>query len=267
MPANGSRSRSDLPAMTNCVARSGNRNAWLALLIVTSACGGNSHSRIGENPGTAGGGSAGASASNAGAFASSGAPAAAGSSDAGKTPCYGGCTTEVQRPKASAPPQCPAGEPSAGTACTHESLRCSYGDSRTAQCRHIDECTNGFWQADTSILDRYSCDPLPADYCPSEPHHQQPCTIGIVGMPCEYGELSCVCYARDPAPGKHGNWLCYGPPANPECPAIAPNLGAGCGSKGLACNYDGDACLAAPNSSLFCFDGAWEQGEGYNCAI
>jgi len=247
---------------------------WLALLLVPSACGGSTQDGYGVNGGAASagassgsGGLGGATRNDAGAPGSSGAPAAAGSTDGGKTPCYGGCTTQVDRPKPSAPPVCPATEPGAGSACANESLRCSYGDSSTAQCRRIHQCMAGTWEADTSISSRYSCDPLPADYCPAEPHHQQPCTIATVGMPCTYGELSCVCFARDPAPGKPGNWLCYGPPANPACPALVPNLGAGCASKGLACNYDGDACQAAPNSSLFCFDGAWEEGEGYNCAI
>ncbi|MEO6603295.1 MAG: hypothetical protein ABIQ16_25650 [Polyangiaceae bacterium] len=141
-------------------------------------------------------------------------------------------------------------EPTVASSCVEESLRCSYGDSRTAQCRHLYQCTKGAWQADTSTSARYSCDALPADYCPAEPHDAQACTIATVGMPCAYGELSCVCYARAPAPGKPGNWLCYGPPANPDCPGLVPNLGWGCNSKGLACNYDGDACGAAPSSSL-----------------
>ena len=41
----------------------------------------------------------------------------------------------------------------------------------------------------------------------------------------------------------------------------------GCDEDGVACNYDTDGCAAAAISSLFCFDGAWEQGEGYVCAL
>ncbi|HEX2672087.1 MAG TPA: hypothetical protein VHM25_14500 [Polyangiaceae bacterium] len=252
----------------------------IALLFAT-ACGGSTQAPSSNQAGTAGatsaasGGSLSSGGTNGGAAnANAGTSATAGSavagnlgSDNGKTPCYGGCATHPERPAPSAPPACPTSEPAAGAACDRDALRCGYGDSRAVQCRRLYECLNGAWQADVSISQRYSCDPLPTDYCPTTPQHEQPCVIANVGMPCTYGELSCICFASSPMPGKPGNWLCYGPPANPQCPATAPNLGDGCSSNGLGCNYDADACNAAPTSSLFCFDGAWEQGEGYNCAI
>jgi len=232
--------------------------AWLAGYLsaaLLTACGGSAQVPSSTGIGGAANGSAGSKA------------AAGSTSDDSKTPCYGGCATHPERPKPTAPPECPSSEPAAGTACTSEAIRCSYGDSRAVQCRHLYQCTNSAWQADTSISQRYSCDPLPADYCPAAPQHRQPCTIANVGMPCTYGELSCVCSARSPAPGKTGNWLCYGPPANPACPAAAANVGDGCSGNGLACDYDADACTAAPTSSLLCVYGSWQQGQGYNCAI
>lgn len=158
-------------------------------------------------------------------------------------------------------------EPDVGAACQGEA-RCGYGDSAAPQCRTVYDCAGGAWQADDSLKQRYSCEPLPDDYCPSRPQHERSCVIGTPGLGCQYdGDLTCVCRAREPAPGKNGTWICFGPPANPRCPAVMPNLGEGCADQGLACNYDTDGCTAAPISSLFCFEGAWEQGEGYVCAL
>jgi hypothetical protein len=164
-------------------------------------------------------------------------------------------------------PVCPELEPDDGASCPNQGLLCSYGDAPVAQCRHAYACDASVWHLDTSRMSSRPCLPLPDDYCPATPQHMQPCTVATPGIPCSYEALSCLCMAREPRPGAAGTWACYGPPENAACPATLPNLGEGCASNGAACDYSFDGCTADPNSSLFCYEGAWERGEGYSCAL
>jgi hypothetical protein len=230
-----------------------------AVLLLLTACSGKSASPTSGASGAGGsGGSAGGNDND-----SAGAGPAPGSKDV----CFGGCEDHVPRPEPLPRPQCPELEPESGESCSTQGLVCSYGDAPVAQCRHAYTCDAGGWALDTSPMSFRPCLALPEGYCPAAPAPMQACTVATPGIPCTYDALSCLCMARDPYPGAPGTWACYGPPENVACPATLPNLGEGCESNGTACDYAFDGCTADPNSSLFCYEGAWEQGEGYNCAL
>jgi hypothetical protein len=148
--------------------------------------------------------------------------------------------------------------------CDTDQLECSYGDSPTPHCRRYYLCDSGSWQLDSFFV----CQELPDGYCPAEPEQAEQCVVEIPGLPCIYpGDVSCVCQAHLGAPGAPGGWNCYGPPVNTACPATLPNIGEGCSTNGVQCNYAVDGCSAPPNSTVYCFDGAWEEGEGLSCAL
>jgi len=237
-----------------------------AIALLLAGCSGKSAS---SNGGASGANGAGGSAGSVSATAGAAGSGAAGKDEppGSKDVCFGGCQDDTPRPRPLPRPVCPEQEPEDGADCATPSLTCSYGDAPIAQCRHAYSCDAGVWKLDTSRMSSRPCEPLPESYCPATPQHMMPCTVAIPGIPCPYEGLSCLCLARDPAPGRPGNWVCYGPPQNPACPAELPNLGEGCASNGTACDYSFDGCTADPNSSLFCYEGAWEQGEGYNCAL
>jgi hypothetical protein len=84
-------------------------------------------------------------------------------------------------------------------------------------------------------------------------------------MPCEYGQLLCMCVSTALYEDSPGRWLCTGPPEDMQCPATLPNLGDGCSTPGVECYYLWDGCTAAPGSTVFCYDGAWEEGRPLVC--
>jgi len=177
-------------------------------------------------------------------------------------PCVGACTNTSARPAPLPRPQCPELEPSAGAACSEADLRCSYGDAPTPRCRTYYRCSASKWALDAS--DAYPC--VTATQCPSAPPQGAACQVEVPGVPCAYTGLLCFCEAAsDAAAGADGHWGCYGPPADPACPALLPNLGEGCATQALECHYASNGCTAPPNSTVFCRGGAWEEGQELLC--
>ena len=126
---------------------------------------------------------------------------------------------------------------------------------------------NGYYSASKWALDAsdaYPC--VTATQCPSAPPQGAACQVEVPGVPCAYTGLLCFCEAAsDAAAGADGHWGCYGPPADPACPALLPNLGEGCATQALECHYSSNGCTAPPNSTVFCRGGAWEEGQELLC--
>jgi hypothetical protein len=171
------------------------------------------------------------------------------------------CDDPLERPVPGPRPACPDSEPSAGAPCAMEGLVCGYGDAPLANCRNYFACAGGSWTLDARLdSDRFPCEP-PADYCPPEaPSLRDPCTAPPGLVTCVYDDVLCNCvsgqhWATDGAQ----QWLCYGPPDDPDCPETLPNLGEGCATPGVQCSYVED-CEFPPYSTVFCFGDAWEEG-------
>jgi len=162
-----------------------------------------------------------------------------------------------------APPdltQCPAEEPALDTDCPAEGIVCTYGDGVRVDCRHARRCTSSTWVVDDNVED---CHPVPAAYCPAS-IPEGPCTpvtwdgqaIDSSGQAvCDYaGGTTCVCnLCRTEGCGGPA-WECATPPANPQCPPVAPNLGQPCTTSGVACKY-GFPCQGGGN--FVCKTGVW----------
>jgi hypothetical protein len=244
---------------------------WVGLVPALFACGGESRgARSSSNGGYSGdethGGGGGAIGGSSGTIAgNSNAGGSSGTEPDSPAPCYGGCKDpDAPRPPPLPRPICPESEPEVDAACDRSGLRCSYGTAKTPQCRDQYECRAGSWQPVESV---WPCSTHPAGYCPKAPQHEAACTIEIegIGIPCDYGAVRCSCVSRVIQQDSPGMWVCIGPPENPACPAELPNLGEGCQENGLECNYAWDGCTAAPGSTVFCFDGAWEEGTPLVC--
>ncbi len=196
---------------------------------------------------------------------------AAGGTDS-SLPCVGPCTDTGVRPTPLPRPVCPSSAPSVGTPCSPPDLACTYGDSPAAQCREYYHCASAdsgsiTWQIDASFASGVPCIALSPSACPATPPKAgDACGIEVPGMPCQYQNQSCLC-----EPGKDeskGIWNCYGPPVDVRCPALLPNLGEGCDTPGVQCDYAIDGCFLPENSVVFCYQGAWEVGAaGFGCPV
>lgn len=174
----------------------------------------------------------------------------------------------VDRPIPLPRPSCPEQEPQEGTECELEGEVCGYGTEANPQCRSFYECGSSRWaRADWQTL--YECPEDALASCPSKPPEEgEDCIVGSAGagFACAVGAVACYCVSGTGAPGTSGRWACYGPPSDARCPALAPNVGEGCSTTGVQCEYAINGCLAAPYSTMFCFDGRWEEGERLPCA-
>lgn len=227
-----------------------------ALSLALGACTGrSSHEHVHSGAGgTQGGSPSGPCDAGSAACGPAGAPAA------DPSPCYGGCADTSERPQPGPSPVCPPDPPEVGVACLNAVI-CGYGDSENSRCRSYYACHDGVWAEDTTLD---PCPVLPPDFCSVTPPHEQPCVAGTPGASCEYEGLSCYCTTAVSG-AVEGRWTCWGPPANPACPASLPPLGAGCDLPGIQCNYVGDACQSTAYSSVFCFKGYWEPGTPPSC--
>lgn len=180
-------------------------------------------------------------------------------------PCMGPCPDDIsQRPKPLPRPKCPAAEPTLGETCDVDGARCGYGDAAVAMCRDYYDCTDGVW---SESRDRPAGECTPRNACPQTPPERLTACDGVDGIPCVYDGLECFCIGRYYLSGGGGDWLCYGPPRDVRCPATLPNLGEGCATRGLQCSYGSMDCRSPSFTSVFCFQGAWEQQTGVYCGL
>ena len=112
-------------------------------------------------------------------------------------------------------PVCPAVAPSALDACTPENLTCSYGQDLDPRCRARFNCVGGVFQERVRPGD---CDAPPSLSCPGTvPAPGATCTIGDVGVTCEYESASTLCECKDVLCGgacqllDPPQWICAGP--------------------------------------------------------
>jgi hypothetical protein len=207
-------------------------------------------------------GAPGASGSNGGA---SGTTLTAGTSATpSPSPCEGRCPDTAERPTPLPRPNCPEVEPDPGSECEDPDLECSYGDSPTPACRHHYQCKSAAWNV---LSDAAHPCVMPVDCPAAPPAVGTSCTVSSPGIPCDYGDQLCYCGRApdDLSVGVPGTWACFGAPVNPACPARLPNIGEGCEPQALACDYAINGCTAPPDSTVFCRDGAWEEGEKLRC--
>lgn len=173
------------------------------------------------------------------------------------------------RPKAGPRPVCPDVAPKEGSSCElSEGGTCGYGDDLGVGCRTVFECRSKRWSV-PDYLRGVACRRHEEDYCPRNPSNGSACVVGEAGqdVPCSYdGAIDCICGALTGSPaGTRGVWVCYGPPADSRCPARVPNVGEGCDVQALECVYYVDPCGMTRMLSVFCFQGAWQEGEPLTC--
>jgi hypothetical protein len=262
------------------------RHFFLGCCLLFGLCGCGSTSNDKSASGGEGGGSKGGQTGQTGGRVATGGAAGSGGNSSGRggdeatgglgttggddgsppsNPCYGGC--EKDRPTPSARPDCPGAEPDEGAACDIAGKLCSYGDNPEAACRHYWLCDGGSWKVDPEST-QVACKEVPDGFCPARAEQGAECVVSSAGkgVPCVYPGLSCYCLGTFNAmPGSSGTWLCYGPPADANCPEKLPDLGEGCSTPGTECKYSADGCTGHKYSSVFCFEGAWEVGSGYDC--
>jgi hypothetical protein len=194
-----------------------------------------------------------------------------GLSEAGDpSPCRGPCPDAGDRPPPLPRPECPPAEPIEGDACQRPGLACAYGMGSISPCRSYYACSEGTWKRDAMFQKTYPCQEVPPGYCPSVPPPWGiNCTISDVGppYPCVYEGLLCFCTSPFGGPGGAGNWFCYGPPANAQCPASLPNIGEGCDTPGVQCNYPAGICPGPPHTNVLCYDDSWEDGVPNRCPL
>jgi hypothetical protein len=164
-------------------------------------------------------------------------------------------------------PICPDTEPTEGAPCL-PTLDCSYGQSVRPDCRHRWNCGasspggTGAWHA-VSL----TCPEAPVGYCPPQQPTASTCTPMTnpnERADCEYpGNVFCQCACpytpQNPGCASTEQWVCYGPPTTPGCPAVVPNLGTACSVQGTQCAY-GDPCDVG-GLAVYCRAGIWEVGQ------
>lgn len=150
---------------------------------------------------------------------------------------------------------CPASAPAEGSSCPKPDLRCSFGDSVTADCRDVYACTTRGWYKPPS-----QCDGTP-DACAADQPIGQDCS-GSHGMAClQNGTSLCLCSecpegdgAGAPCHETPAMWSCARPP-NAPCPAVIPNDGTPCSAEGASCTY-GFPCVRSGGKAA-CQSGVW----------
>ena len=253
----------------------------LALLAagLCSACGGSTRSDKLEPAGAGTGGASTGTVSGAGGAeaASSGSPETAGAGNGAgidnslSFPCLDEpCAVDGPRPLPLPRPHCPDTEPKAGQTCEMADLYCGYGNSAAASCRRAYRCTSSSsgatWVADETIDKTRPCVEPTVAACPANPAPRTRCSdAASYGASCQYPGLVCSCWQS--AKGNGPGWACLGAPANLACPEHLPNVGEGCTPSGIECDYALDGCDQVPNSTLFCNEGAWENGQALACLI
>jgi hypothetical protein len=252
------------------------------LALHCSGCGGKgSSNHVSSSAGSSGsphGGSSAQAGSGAAAGSSSGAVGGSGGQSGGgdgeadteaglpcvkdplmrQAPCQTGGEHALPGPR----PFCPDTEPGLGDTCDNPGLLCSYGDAVTPTCRKYYACAENEWRLDPHIdAERYPCDEPAAGYCPAEPPpYHTSCTPVPGRAPCVYADVLCACVSGHHWAAGTDEWLCYGPPRDPNCPRSLPNIGEGCSTPGVQCSYIED-CELPPYSTVFCRNGVWEEGE------
>ncbi len=149
---------------------------------------------------------------------------------------------------------CPEIEPIPNTDCNHWYMKCEYGNDPRPECRKRFDCLAAgpdptMW---VDFSPKTPCAPLDTTNCPVAPPGSTLCVPNE--SLCVYPDGSqCACF---------GTWKCSLPP-NPQCPAIAPNLGTSCAMEGLLCSY-GD-CAFGTAIGRICSGGVWHnQPQGCN---
>ncbi len=177
------------------------------------------------------------------------------------------CKPIEGRPLPGPRPSCPEAEPTVGAPCSEPDLVCGYGDAGSPACRGYYQCAATGWVRDPR-MNGYRCDEPPTGYCPAEP---PPTATACTPVPsrssCVYADVSCRCVDGHHWATPGDGWICYGPPRDPLCPLALPNIGEGCSTPGVQCSYWED-CDFPPYSTVFCYSGAWEEGErGTPCQL
>jgi hypothetical protein len=159
---------------------------------------------------------------------------------------------------------CPTAAPTAGAACTDESLECEYGNAWwSVACDVVMQCTNGQWQSAHPSYEPCSPEPGPnPSGCPST---SGSIAQGSVCAPndesCYYPDAFCQCIVPLGGPaqidGGTAFWSCL---PGMGCPYPRPPLGSACTQPSSDdCTYE--ACSYGQS----CVNGAW-QGSAEACA-
>jgi len=267
--------RTEFPALMSfcpmAIAKSTSWAAWVwrgtiasGLASLALGCGGSETHQVGvpaNAAGAAGNTSIAGSASGGTDSATQGGSAGT-SSDGGTANIRTSGERSVPLPRVA----CPESSPADGDSCSSSNgLSCGYGESGVWGCRALMICQSGVWE------ERRSECPQPPT-CPSEtPEAGAKCNSGGADTTaCAFpGGVLCNCYDCDrlspqyPGCRQSGTtWLCWQPPADLDCPLVAPNAGEGCDApQGKECAY-GDAC--GGGITMLCRLGIWE-GYGGDC--
>jgi hypothetical protein len=173
--------------------------------------------------------------------------------------------SEVGYPDSSHPllPGCPASAPTAGSACSVESLQCEYGNAWwSVACDVVEQCTNGEWQTTQLSFDPCSPEPGPNPAsCPATSGDvPQGSSCSPANTNCYYPDAFCQCAVPLGGPiqidGGSAYWTCL---PGTGCPYPRPPLGSACVTNENVCNYED--C----SYGQMCVNGAW-QGEEEGCA-
>ena len=185
--------------------------------------------------------------------------------DSGPGPADGGGGPDGSGGDSSTPwsPECPAGLPATGTACSKENLQCEYGSAWwSVSCDPVVQCQGGLWAAYKPSFDPCSARPganppsCPADFASVS----QGSACATNGVSCIYAQGLCACQVPlggpIPIDGGTGYWGCA-----PEqgCPFPRARIGTACTHDGMNCTYE--ECSYAQT----CQGGVW-QGLEEACA-
>ncbi len=160
---------------------------------------------------------------------------------------------DVQIPDCPAPaPTCPTTMPTANTACPKVGLECAYGEDPRPQCRPHASCSNSGWQIPIGL-----CAPAPTLTCPTTAAAAANQACSAEGAYCTYPSGAvCGCGGCLGGPcSMNKTWHCDAPPTTAGCPKTLPNLGTGCLTNGLECDYG--SCSAGDIAGRKCDGTVW----------
>ncbi|MBI4700644.1 MAG: hypothetical protein HY744_05690 [Deltaproteobacteria bacterium] len=163
---------------------------------------------------------------------------------------------------------CPESAPQPGTPCAPAEMACTYGDSVEPWCRTRYACKPSGWTPPLPLPSACAGSPPPGCPVPAPASHSQ-CPAELVGTQCIYASASELCRCTDMECGgpceiiDPPQWRCFGPPAEPGCPAVVPNDGAACSQPGLECSYLGGPC--GGGTLARCEQGAWHWIDNVTC--